>query len=356
MKANHRLYKLYQLLVVLLVTGVLTNCSLMHETLEPCPSGIYLRFVYDYNIQRADMFKDHVGGITLYLFDQNGKFIHQQEENNSSAYAPLKQYDYTMHLDLPPGAYQFIALAQQQGYSSTLETSRAKFRRTELQQGDDMASLLVQLERTNGEVVHNNLPLDTLWHGMTTQAINVVEMEATYDTISLMRNTNTLTISLHQLDDPTDIAAEDFEIHVLDCNGSLNYDNTICDDEPIIYTPYTTWTTDFKDEKGSVLERTAHAAIRVSRLIHYPVTENSKNAVLTIYNKRTAQEVARINLPDCLAQGRGAFEYYNYTPQEFLDREYSYRLHFFLKGDSWQYVDLSISILSWSKRIQNLHL
>lgn len=354
MKANHPLYKLYKLLFVVLIAGVSTSCSLMHETLEPCPSGIYVRFVYDYNIQRADMFKDHVGGVTLYLFDQNGKFIYQQEENNNSLYAPLKEYDYKMHLDLPAGAYQLIALAQQQSYNATLETNRAKFLRAELQQGDDIASLLVQLEHTDGEVLHNNLPLDTLWHGMTTQTINVVEMGATYDTINLVRNTNTLIVSLHQLDDPTDIESEDFEIRVIDNNGTLTHDNNPMDDELICYTPYTTWTTDFRDEVGNIVERTAHAAIRVSRLIHYPISENSKNALLSIYNKRTELEVARINLPDCLAQGRGAFEYYNYTPQEFLDREYSYRLHFFLKGDSWQYVDLGISILSWSKRIQKI--
>ena len=64
--------------------------------------------------------------------------------------------------------------------------------------------------------------------------------------------------------------------------------------------------------------------------------------------------MATIDLADCLAQGRGAFEYLHYSPQEFLDREYDYKLDFFLKGDSWEYIDLSISILSWSKRIQRV--
>ena len=46
----------------------------------------------------------------------------------------------------------------------------------------------------------------------------------------------------------------------------------------------------------------------------------------------------------------------NYSAQEFLDREYDYKLDFFLKGDQWQYMQLGISILDWSKRIQRADL
>jgi hypothetical protein len=63
--------------------------------------------------------------------------------------------------------------------------------------------------------------------------------------------------------------------------------------------------------------------------------------------------VARINLADCLAQGRSAYETYNYSQQEYLDREYNYKLEFFLVGDRWNYINLSVSTLPWAKRIQN---
>ena len=56
---------------VLLLTAaiVLNSCSMMTEDLSDCPTGLYVNFVYDYNIQRADMFKDHVGGLTLYALN-----------------------------------------------------------------------------------------------------------------------------------------------------------------------------------------------------------------------------------------------------------------------------------------------
>jgi hypothetical protein len=47
-----------------------------------------------------------------------------------------------------------------------------------------------------------------------------------------------------------------------------------------------------------------------------------------------------------------AFEINNYQPQEYLDREYDYRLEFFLRGDRWEYVSLWVDVLSWEKRIQ----
>ena len=56
-----------------LAAAGLSGCTLMHDELDPCPSGVDLKFVYDYNIQRADMFPDHVGGVTVYVFDQSGR-------------------------------------------------------------------------------------------------------------------------------------------------------------------------------------------------------------------------------------------------------------------------------------------
>lgn len=200
------------------------------------------------------------------------------------------------------------------------------------------------------------LPLDTLWQGLSNETVEVKDLQITHHTISLIRDTKQLTISLHQLDEPADIHAEDFSYQITDANGYINYDNTLLPDEELTYTPYKTWTTEFTTPEGTVQERTAHAALMFSRLVLHPVTENDKNAILSIWNKKTGEEVVRINLADFLAQGRGAFEAMNYSAQEFLDREYDYKLDFFLKGDKWQYVKLGISILDWSKRIQRADL
>ena len=64
----------------------------------------------------------------------------------------------------------------------------------------------------------------------------------------------------------------------------------------------------------------------------------------------------RVNLVDMLSRLRTSADIYRYTPQEFLDRGYEYQLTFFLRGDTWAYVNIEIAVLSWAKRIQYEHL
>lgn len=342
-------------LLGLLSCCLLGSCdSLMHDDLPPCETGAYLHFVYDYNIQRADMFNDHVGGLVVFVYDENGKFVTRQEAANSSLVQPLKSHDFAMQLQLQPGKYRFAAFAWQKAYSETLAARGAKFRVEMPQQGEDISRLHATLDRQQGIVENQAMPLDTLWQGLSKGIVEVKSLEMVHDTISLVRDTKELTLSLHQIDAPADISVEDFSFEITCANGTIGHDNSLWEDERLTYKPYFTWDTDFRDEAGNVKERTAHAAMMFSRLVLYPVAQNEQNAMLSIFNKKTGEEVVRINLADCLAQGRGAFDYLNYSPQEFLDREYDYHLDFFLKGGEWQYANLSISVLSWSKRIQRV--
>lgn len=348
---------------VVMACCLLCGCNdLMHDDLPPCDTGVDLQFKYDYNIQRADMFNDHVGGVCVFVFDEQGKLVARQDASNSTTQQPLKSHDFTMRLDLQPGKYRFATFAFQKKYEETRVLEHAKYKIALPQKGSSIESLHVTLDRTPSndgnisKVEHHSQPLDTLWQGLSDQLVEVKDLQVTHHIISLIRDTKQLTIRLHQLNEPTNISADDFSYQITDANGDINYDNSLLPDEELTYTPYKTWTTEFKDPEGKVTERTAHAALMFNRLVLHPSSENDKNAILSIWNKKTGDEVARINLADCLSQGRGAFEHMNYSPQEFLDREYDYKLDFFLKGDQWQYIQLGISILDWSKRIQRADL
>lgn len=100
------LKKWYAMLCLLLGTGMITSCGMMEDDRSDCPTGLYVSFKYDYNLQRADMFGDHVGGVTLYVFDEAGKLVRVQEEGNTPIARPLAAVDYKMHLSgLQPGKY-----------------------------------------------------------------------------------------------------------------------------------------------------------------------------------------------------------------------------------------------------------
>lgn len=337
--------------------SMLSSChDLMHDDLPPCDMGVDLQFKYDYNVQRADMFNDHVGGVCVFVFDEQGNLVARQDAANEGKSQPLKDPNYAMRIDLQPGKYRFATFAFQKKYEEALSQAGAKFHIESPAAGESIEKLRARLDRNAGKVENQAFPLDTLWQGLGNETVEVKDLQITHHTISLIRDTKQLTISLHQLDEPADIHAEDFSYQITDANGYINYDNSLLPDEELTYTPYKTWNTEFTTPEGTVQERTAHAALMFSRLVLHPVTENDKNAILSIWNKKTGEEVVRINLADCLAQGRGAFENMNYSAQEFLDREYDYKLDFFLKGDKWQYVKLGISILDWSKRIQRADL
>ena len=214
-----------------------------------------------------------------------------------------------MRINLEPGKYRFATFAFQKKYEDALAQPGAKFQIALPQQGDNITALHARLDREQGKVNNQSQPLDTLWQGLSNELVEVKDLQVTRHTIGLVRDTKQLTISLHQTDEPANINADDFSYQITNANGDISYDNSLLPDEELTYTPYYTWTTEFKDTEGNVKERTAHAALMFSRLIWHPKKEESdKNAILTITNKTTGEEVARINLADFLAQGRGAFE------------------------------------------------
>ena len=113
------------------------------------------------------------------------------------------------------------------------------------------------------------------------------------------------------------------------------------------------WTSEYSDDNHNEMQRAAHADMSLARLIYSE--EWSQNALLTIFNKETGVEVARVNLPEILVSGRNTAEQ-SYSEQEYLDREHAYKLDFFLVGDTWQYINVTVGVLSWQVRNQNADL
>lgn len=356
MKICTNLFRMAQRAMCVAALAATTACSWMSEDLEPCPTGLHLRFVYDYNMMRSDVFRDHVGEVTAYVFDAENKLLTQKTEDNP---VRLGTYGYEMVFDdLLPGNYRVVAVAYQRNAAEREQRHGAKFRGPDLVPGDPIEKLRVKLDRTAGSdgaflVEHKGAALDTLWMNYTEHNVTVTDQVITRETVGLMRDTKNLTVSLRQIDRPADVDYRDFEIRITDDNGCFGYDNQPLQDNPLIYSPYAEWNTDFCDDAGNVVQRAAHADLSYPRVMYH--NDWKKNARLTIYNKRTQTPVADINLPDFLAQGRSSQELI-YSPQEFLDREHTYKLDFFLKGDTWDYVELRISVLSWAVRIDNVNL
>ncbi len=387
-----------------------SSCTMIKDDVSDCPTGLYVRFVYDYNTQRADMFKDHVGHVTLYVYDEQGRKVAERGESNDLSGSPFSTYGYAMHFnpsELPAGRYRLQAVAMQRDWDAALGTEGAKYRRTTVADGE---GLMISLDHadsfltgTERYAVSTEAPLDTLWHTLKVSAekpcdgvavapmprtqkpysvypleeqyVTVTENMATYATVSLIRDTKHLNITLRQIDNPAEVYDEDYEVWVVDDNSHFAHDNEVVRTDSLHYAPYHSWTTVYKDgsvtiepKTGAAIapradddadgigdtQRTAHYNMMFNRLIAGEDAEHS--ARLMIRNRKSGKTVAMINLPSVLAQGRMAYEHLNYSEQEYLDREYDYSLDFLLRGDKWLYCDVVINALSWAKRLQNVEL
>ncbi len=373
-----------------------SGCSMIKDDVEDCPAGLYVRFVYDYNTARADMFKDHCGHVTLYVYDESGKKVAERTVSHKEGEEPLRKYGYSIHFadgELSPGRYRLQAVAMQKDWDDALSTPGAKHRRNDV---TDSESLRISLDYADGTIpaterhpVSAEAPLDTLWHTLKVcsyapqdgvavpdmhrtvkpysiypleeQFVTIEPERATYATVSLIRDTKHLNITLRDIDEPDKVFDEEYEVILLDDNAHLAHDNEVIRTDSVQYSPYASWTSRLENG-GTVIDgnqtaagqRTAHYNLMFNRLTYN--ADINKSARLQIVNRRTKEQVALINLPYTLAEGRIAYDIYNYSPQEYLDREYDYRLDFLLKGGRWYYMDVVINVLSWSKRFQNMEL
>ena len=365
--------------VLLLMAAMLMNsCSMMTEDLGDCPTGLYVNFVYDYNIQRADMFKDHVGGLTLYVFDESDRIAAQRTVSGSE----LLRYGYNIHFTeqelAPDHQYRLVAVAMQKdwNYASVMTGYKPSI-------SDSRTSLKVSLTHQPGTPygsVSNAAPLDTLWHTLTTlkaeaenlpaatryrlatdgsvttngtDRVIVVRGEPTYATVSLIRDTNHLNLSLREIDRPEEVIDTDYEVFIIDANTDVDcVNNLIVPGDSVVYRPYAQWTTVVEGDGAVPTDYSAHYDLMFNRLMYNTTTND--NAVLCI-RKKNGETIAMLNLPYILCTGRMAYEIYSYSPQEYLDREYDYRLELFLKNGKWaqgSFISVCVDVLSWAKRIQ----
>lgn len=420
MLTTNFLHKFTKTLATAFAIISLTACSWVEqgEDLTGCPTGDFVvQFVYDYNIQRADMFRDHVGDITLYVFDENGQFVTQREVTDKNLIS-----DRTNHFSiifragddpeaeevelLAGRSYHFMALAGQQP-NVILDTTgelpaynaagtRARYRHSHYSSASHEDDLWIALDREavldeEGRYpVSNVAPLDTLWHTLGilptgSHSTNTKEgwrsnplvkiREDIYDmekgvknhpddtiTISLIRDTKHLHVSLHELGDEPgvagDVNAEDYDVFITDSNGQMDSYNNIKPGHPLIYRPYHSRTTDMTD--AGVAGTTAHYDMMFNRIMYHKEEEggSQKDAHLSIVRKSDGERVAYLSLPRILAYSRIANDYYNLQEQGYLDREYNYNLSFYLKGGQWESTEIwfpvDVNILSWSVRRQDV--
>lgn len=311
------------------------SCDRLHEEMEPCHTGLRLRFVYDRNMEFANAFPSQVDCLTLLIYDSQGKYIATETANRPET----SDENWRMTLDLPAGDYTLLAYGG-------MDCDKASFSFT----SNPETTLLRDIEvRLNPELLTSPLgkPLHHLFYGRI--EANVPEAGAgtsyTDATVYMTKDTNDLRIILAS-ENGTSVNDKDFQFTITDDDTLLGWNNDIIPAGNTIYNPWVTGNTSpGLNAQGEPYEM-AFAEFSVSRLV------DGSKARLLVTRVSDGATVAGIDLVKVLLMLKS--ERYDYMePQEFLDRVSMWNLTFFLGGDGL-WTQASIKINDWVVRFNNI--
>lgn len=296
--------------------------------------GVYyrIRFKYDYNIKFADAFAHEVNSIALYVFDENDMLVQEIATTDKAA---LASGTFEIPLELLPGQYTLLA------WGGLMEEESFDLLPTTVVGLTTLQEMQVKMHRQHNDAGEAGVSEDLLplYHG--TMKLNVIDYPGTYtETMSLMKNTNTIRILLHEMSGH-DVDADKFIFEINDSNGLYDWDNTLLSDELITYSAWhqSTGSADMEDYTRAVTSAgVALAELTIGRI------RTGHSPVLHIKNRATGEDVFRIPLADYALLVKGNYRK-EMGDQEYLDRQDEYTMTFFLDEGEW--VSSVIYINSW---------
>ena len=297
--------------------------------------GIYyrIRFKYDYNIKFADAFANEVNSVALYIFDENDTLI---EEITTTDKQTLSSGTFEIPVELKPGKYTLLAWGGLMNEESFDLLADVNIGTTKL---EDMQVKMHRHYNDNGEAEVNQ-ELLPLYHG--TLALDVANTPGTYtETMSLMKDTNSVRILLHEMSGH-DVDADKFIFEIKANNGLYDWDNTLLEDEDITYSAwYQTTGSANMDEYASRTVTDVNVALAELTVGRMRV-DNSP--ILHIRSRETGEDLVRLPLAEYALLVKGYYRK-DMSDQEYLDRQDEYTMTLFLDEGEW--VSSIIYINSW---------
>ena len=320
-------------LVAVLAILLPVSCTIL-EDLEPCPRGLRIKFVYDYNMEYANAFHSKVDCYNLYVYDKEGNFLKSFTETGEK----LKDENYRLEIDLPHGEYNLVC------YGGLACDKKSFTLESEPTDGSVMSDLSATLK-------HEGAVSDQLLNNFYWGSKNVKVTGELYNdvTLNLMRNTNNVRIMLQHLDG-TAIPAAEFEYTITDDNTKFDSKNNLVPNGTITYRPWSQGIAkpqlDTKaDEEGPSAN---YAEFSTSRF--YIHNQNR----LVIKSKENENPTVDIPLNEYLLMLK-SMQFENMSSQEFLDRQSDWSLIFFL-DQRYRWINTHIFVNGWVVRLNDMGL
>ena len=311
-----------------------TSCGTVFEALEPCRTGVEMRFVYDCNLESANAFPTQVECLTLHIFDSDGGFVTTVTETSSV----LSDENWRLTLDLEPGSYHAIA------YGGIACGDDSFAHDAVPAEGSDYHDIAMRLKQD-----HIGRLLADHFHGSLDFEVddNPAVNDYSRVTLSMRKTTNRFRILLQQLDG-TPVDGELFDFFITDNNSVLDCDNVPLRTADITYSAWNkgSVTTAETGRAGAVIPDVTlgFGELSTSRL------HTSNHPSLVIRSHVSGRDIVELPLNRYLLFSKASDS--PWSDQEYLDRCSSWNLTFFLdRNNLWE--ETYIIVNGWRVRIED---
>lgn len=330
-------------LLALLAT-VLMSCdnSVIFDDEGDCSVHYRIRFKYDMNMKFADAFNNEVTSVALYVFDNSGVLVYQGAESG----AALADENYALPVELKAGDYEFLAWCGI-GDGDSFAVPDAQIGATTK---EELKCRMNRIAAENYGIVDKDLA--PLFHG-SLKATLTDAPGVHYETISLTKNTNVVRVILQQLSGE-DVNPELFSFEIQDYNGYMDYDNSLLDDELIVYKPWSLHTGSADINADIYNDNETRAASSVGVAVAELTTGrlvDGNRPVLVVRNLEKDEVVLSVPLIDYALLVKGNYNK-AMSNQEYLDRQDEYNMTFFL-DEAGRWISSSIIVNSWRVVLNN---
>lgn len=319
---------------------LLAACSFVHEELPPCEH--YLHFVYDHNMKFADAWQHEAEQVTLFIFDEEGKYVKEMDISANEARSNR------IRLTLQPGTYRMLAWSSQDCNDYRCLTPAGNRAQSRIE--DYSLQLVTEAQTVDRDLV-------PLFYGMHT--VTIPATASTDIPFPLMKDTNTFRLIVQSNVGRTDgsMPSDEFEFSITDNNALLAYDNSVMAESlPLTYRPYYLGMGDIHDTEGNVVQTATCAELNTNRLTY------GTHPRLTIRHKATGKTWLDVDLIEylMLMPTEGSLDKMldrEHPQQEYLDREDEYVIvFFFTQGADGSMVNFMININGWQVRVNHIEM
>ncbi len=324
-------YSLYTLLFCILLC---TSCEWVNDDLSGCKTGTWLHFTYTYNILDVDATCNQVDNLSILLFDSDNKFLSIQEVDSidiqeGNAYVEVLQ---------PAGEYRAIVWG---------DLSDSNYSCSQLVVGEtDYEDVTLALSTNSANVCSSQLG-SLFYGGLDTLVVpdyyNIIESP-------LVKNTNSFSIIIQ--DEVGEVLKNNnFEVVIQSDNGVLDYKNNPVANNLVTYTPYEQYTTTVTNtsSQGVATESTLFVSyINTLQLLA------DEETTLSIIDTDSGDSVVELSLIQYLLMTNSNYASGVMSDQEYLDRQDSYSLIFFI--DEATSLISSFSVNGWVVRLNAIGL